>query len=77
MIDYKVSCRAAWVFEFVCAENIYVIVLYLDKFTKNIHKIHFDSAVRPVSKVCSFIASTYYSKQKNPIKKLLIGNKLY
>ena len=24
MVDDKVSCRAAWVFEFVCAEYIYV-----------------------------------------------------
>lgn len=71
MIDDKVSCRAAWVFEFVCADYIYVIVPFLDKFTNNLKKIHLDSAVRPVSKVCGFIAQAYYSKQPNTIQKTL------
>lgn len=71
MVDDKVSCRAAWVFEFVCAEYIYAIVPYLDKFTSNLKKIHLDSAVRPASKVCGFIAEAYYSKQPNIIQKKL------
>lgn len=71
MVDDKVSCRAAWVFEFVCNDNIYNMVPYLEIFTKNLNKIHLDSAVRPVAKVCQLIANTYYSKDANPIKKLL------
>jgi hypothetical protein len=71
MIDDKVSCRAAWILEFVCADYIYAIIPYLDKFTSNLKKIHLDSAVRPVSKVCGFIAQAYYSKQPNTIQKTL------
>lgn len=71
MVDDKVSCKAAWVFEFVCADYIYAIIPYLDKFTSNLKKIHLDSAVRPVSKVCEFIAKSYYSKQSNTIQKTL------
>ena len=71
MVDDKVSYRAAWVFEFVCADYIYAIVPHLDKFTSNLRKIHLDSAVRPVSKVCEFIARAYYSKQPNTIKNKL------
>jgi len=71
MTNDKVSCKAAWVFEFVCADYIYAIVPYLDEFTSNIHKVHLDSAVRPVAKVCEFLAKAYYSKQNNTIKKTL------
>ena len=70
-VDDKVSSRAAWVFEFVCAEYIYAIIPYLDTFTSNLKKVHLDSAVRPMSKVCGFIASTYYSKEPNTLKKAL------
>lgn len=71
MTDDKVSCRAGWVFEFVCTKYVYALVPYLDRFTTNIHKVHFDSAKRPIAKVCEFLATTYYSKQNNAIKKLL------
>lgn len=71
MVDDKVSCRAAWVFEFVCNDNIYNMVQYLEIFTKNLNKIHLDSAVRPVANVCQLITNTYFSKDPNPIKKLL------
>ena len=71
MVDDKVSCRAAWVFEFVCAEYIYAIVPHLETFTKNINRIHLDSSVRPVSKVCEYISKAYYSKESNTIKKTL------
>ncbi|MBJ6367116.1 adenylosuccinate lyase [Snuella sedimenti] len=71
MTDDKTSCRAAWVFEFVCAKYIYAIVPYLDTFTENLHKIHQESAIRPVSKVCEYIAKENYSKTQNTIKHLL------
>ncbi|NMH86632.1 adenylosuccinate lyase [Flavivirga algicola] len=71
MVDDKVSSRAAWILEFVCAEYIYAMVPYLETFTKNINKIHLDSSVRPVSKVCEFITKAYYAKRPNPIKKAL------
>ena len=70
-VDDKVSCKAAWVLEFVCIENIEVIIPYLDEFTENISKVYLDSAVRPVAKICELLVKAYYSKQDNNLKKSL------
>ncbi|MBP0903274.1 adenylosuccinate lyase [Mariniflexile gromovii] len=70
-VNDKISCRAAWVFEFVCEHYIYAIVPYLDTFCSNIKKVHLDSAVRPIAKVCSFIGQEYDTKQPNTLKKVL------
>ena len=70
-VDDKVSCRAAWVFEFMCGEKLEAIIPYLDNFTENIHKVHLDSAVRPVAKICEYLIKAYYSKSENPIQSAL------
>lgn len=71
MFNDAVSCRAAWIFEFVCYKNIAILSPHLAFFTNNIHKIHLDSALRPVAKVCLFIANAYYSEEPNSIKQSL------
>ena len=71
MVDDKISCRAAWVFEFMCGENLDTIIPYLDFFTENMHKVHLDSAVRPVAKVCEYLIKAKYSKENNLLKKAL------
>ncbi|WNH07846.1 adenylosuccinate lyase [Thalassobellus suaedae] len=70
-VDDKTSPRAAWVFEFMCSNNINTIIPHLDVFTEQIHKVHLDSAVRPVAKICELITKSYTSKQDNQIKKAL------
>ena len=69
--DDKVSCKAAWVLELVCDEYIYSIIPYLDEFTSNLHKIHYDSAIRSVAKICEFLAKANYLKQPNTMSKML------
>ena len=71
MVNDKISCRAAWVFEFMCGENLEASIPYLDVFTENAHKVHLDSAVRPVAKVCEYLIKAYYSKTNNQIKTAL------
>ncbi|MBD0824361.1 adenylosuccinate lyase [Aestuariibaculum marinum] len=71
MADDTASSKAAWVLEFVCHEYIYAIIPYLDFFTNNLNKIHLESSIRPIAKICIFIAERYTSKQPNPIKKSL------
>ena len=71
MVDDDVSCRAAWVLEFVCKEYIHAIIPHLDRFTNNLRNVHFYSAVRPVAKVCEFIAKEYDSKKPNTLQKTL------
>lgn len=72
MVDNKISCRAAWVLEFACGKNLEAIVPYLDRFTLNMGKVHLDSAVRPVAKICEYLITAYYSKPDTEIKKALI-----
>lgn len=67
-VDDKISCRAAWVFEFMCGEQLEAIIPYLDRFTESIHKVHLDSAVRPVAKVCEYLVTAYSSKTSNAIQ---------
>lgn len=71
-VNNKISCRAAWVFEFMCGEKLEEIIPYLDMFTKNISKVHLDSAVRPVAKVCEYLIKPYYSKYDHIIKAHLL-----
>ncbi len=67
-VNDKISCRAAWVFEFMCKKNIEASIPYLDTFTQHMNTVHLDPAVRPVAKVCEYLIDAYYSKQQNAIK---------
>jgi hypothetical protein len=71
MVDDKISPRAAWVFEFMCNEHLNTSIPYLDYFTDNISKVHIDSAIRPVAKVCEYLITALYSKHDNKIKHAL------
>jgi len=71
MVDDKTSCKAAWILEFACAKELDIIIPHIDKLLNNIHKIHLDSAVRPIAKVCEFMVKSYYSKKDNPIQSVL------
>ncbi len=71
MVDDKISPRAAWVLEFMCSQDIKYLIQYLDRFTANLHKVHIDSAVRPVAKICEILAKAYTSKTDNKIKTAL------
>lgn len=70
-VNDKISCRAAWVFEFMCGQKLEAIIPHLDRFTKNMNTVHLDSAVRPVAKVCEYLVTAYYSKTDNAIKAAL------
>jgi len=71
MVDDKISPRAAWVFEFMCNADIDIIIPYLNVFTENMHRVHLDSALRPVAKICELIAKAYTAKDDNKIKAVL------
>ncbi|NOR27345.1 MAG: adenylosuccinate lyase [Lutibacter sp.] len=66
--DNKLSIKAAWVLEFVCAEKLNWLAPHLNYFTENISNVKFDSAVRPMSKICEFLAKDYTSKNNSIIK---------
>ena len=65
-INNKLSIKAAWVLEWICTHHgIAYIHPYLNIFTENISKVHFDSAIRPCAKICEHLATAYTAKQKN------------
>ncbi|MBF8149310.1 adenylosuccinate lyase [Winogradskyella sp. F6397] len=70
-VDDKISCRAAWVLEFMCGENLDAIIPHLDMFTNNISKVHLDPAVRPIAKICEYLTKAHYSKTDNALKTAL------
>ena len=53
------------------AKKLEIIIPHLDIFTKSISKIHLDSAIRPVAKICEYLAKAYYAKGYNEIQKCL------
>lgn len=55
----------------MCGKKLEKIIPHLNLLTENIAKIHFDSAVRPVAKVCEYLIKEYYSKNNNTIKTAL------
>jgi len=72
----RINIKSAWILELVCIENIHLISTYLDYFSQNLTKITNESALRPIAKVCSFIASAYYSGSEDEIHKILTKNNI-
>ncbi|QDO95409.1 adenylosuccinate lyase [Formosa sediminum] len=54
--DDPLSCKAAWILEFMCGKNLNALLPHLDAFTLQMHTVHLDSAVRPVAKICEYLA---------------------
>jgi len=67
-VDDKTSCRAGWLLEFVARENLDAILPYLDRITEEMHRVHLDSAVRPIAKICEYLIEGYYHKNPNHTK---------
>ncbi len=70
-VNDKRSARAAWLLEFVARENLNAILPHLDRITEEMHKVHLDSAVRPIAKVCEYLIEAYYHKLHNQTKEQL------
>jgi len=70
-VDNKLSIKAAWSLELVLEQKIDWLSPHLNYFTQTIGTVKFDSAVRPMSKICNFIAIAYTSKKDSLIKEFL------
>ncbi|QLG43910.1 adenylosuccinate lyase [Costertonia aggregata] len=62
--DNPISCKAAWVLEFVTKQKLSLIFPHLDFFMNNINKLHLESSVRPVAKICEELVLNHFSKNK-------------
>ncbi|MGB5498487.1 MAG: adenylosuccinate lyase [Maribacter sp.] len=75
-VDNPISSKACWILEFVAKENLDYILPFIDIFTHKIGDLKFDSSVRPMAKICEFLAKAYFSKTKNKTKETLTPNHL-
>ncbi len=70
-VDDPISKRACWIMEFTAKENLSYIFPYLDEFTESLPKVHLDSSVRPMAKICEYLIKSYFSKTPNETQKIL------
>ncbi len=61
----RLSVKSAWILELVCIQKLSLIYPFLDFFSSHMKNISDESALRPLSKVISFITNEYYIV-KNP-----------
>ncbi len=63
-----ISCKACWVLEFTAKENLAFIYPHLDEFTSKISTVYFESAIRPLAKICEYLTTSYFKQQNTPTK---------
>jgi hypothetical protein len=66
-IEDLLHIKAAWVFELVCSEDITLLNPYIHEFINGMSHLKNESALRPVSKVCSLWNSYYFSDKRADI----------
>lgn len=74
--EYKYHHKAAWVLELILDDNLEWIIPHLDFFTNNLSILKNQSAIRPASKICKWIAIAFDKKtiSKNELRKTHIEN---
>ncbi len=60
--SYKLHHKAAWTLELLLERKLNWILPHIDFFTQNIHKLKHESAIRPISKICKWLAEAYVKK---------------
>lgn len=75
-VDRPISSKACWVLEFTAKENLPYLFPHLDSFTENVGKVHLDSSVRPMAKICEFLIKSYFHKANTPVKEVLTPDHL-
>jgi hypothetical protein len=61
-ISHKNHVKAFWSLELVCDKKLKLFIPYLDKFCEVLSKLKDDSAVRPATKICLFLAKSNHRK---------------
>lgn len=71
IVDQSISIKAAWVLEQLARERLDHLYPYMDLFVENLDKVHQDSAVRPMAKICEYLTTAHFLKGDPEIKKVL------
>ena len=59
------SIKAAWVLELVCLYEIRLLLPHLKRFTPKLSNLRHESAIRPVSKICSLVCQLYLKEPED------------
>ena len=59
------AIKAAWVLELVCLYEIRLLLPYLERFSPKLSKLRHESAIRPVSKICSLVCQLYLKEPED------------
>lgn len=70
-LNSEIGCRAGWVLECVCKKDTSVLMPYMDDFTTQMSKVHLDSVVRPVARICEYLVENHVDKKVTPQKQFL------
>lgn len=62
-VHSPISCRAIWLLEFVCREDLKQILPFISLLTDLNDKIYLHSGVRPAAKICEYLITDYYQKK--------------
>ncbi len=75
-IKDPISCRASWILESVIRKELSYLFPHLDSFTALLDRVHLDSAVRPMAKICELLIIAYYSKTPNKSQQHVTNSQL-
>ncbi len=71
MVDDVRSNRAGWLCEFVCKNDLSILLPHLDLFTQHMGTVYQHSALRPVAKITEYLTLSYYKKKQPLTRKKL------
>jgi len=75
-VDDPISSKACWVMEFTAKENLPYLFPWMNTFTKHIERVHLESSVRPLAKICEYLCLSYFKKKDLETQKVLTINHL-
>ncbi len=62
-VDDPLHIKAAWVLELVCLQDCSLLNDHIKQFIKGMPNLSHESALRPVSKICSLWSAQYFSEE--------------
>lgn len=69
--ENPLAFHAAWVLEYVLDKDLIQLLPHLDFFTINLKQVKHESAIRPVAKICEFLAKAYTGRKDSLVKEVL------
>ncbi|WP_034258598.1 hypothetical protein [Altibacter lentus] len=66
-VEDEISFRASWVLEFVCMEELSLLIPHFDLFFESLPRVKKDQALRPIAKICEMIAVANYKNREPKI----------